>query len=68
LPYGQGQLQLNKFELFSKNPPISKVFREIGYADELGSDIVWESISVPEPWIEDEVRDEFIISEVNNNN
>lgn len=23
--------------LFPKNPPISKVFREIGYADELGS-------------------------------
>ena len=25
------------FEPFPKNPPISKVFREIGYADELGS-------------------------------
>lgn len=37
LPHGHGELQLNKFEPFSKNPPISKVFREIGYADELGS-------------------------------
>ena len=37
LPHGHGELQLNKFELFPKNPPISKVFREIGYADELGS-------------------------------
>ena len=25
------------FEPFSKNPPISKIFREIGLADELGS-------------------------------
>ena len=31
------ELELNKFEPFPKNPPISKVFREIGYADELGS-------------------------------
>ena len=37
LPHGHGELQLNKFEPFPKNPPISKVFREIGYADELGS-------------------------------
>ena len=37
LPHGYGELQLNKFEPFPKNPPISKVFREIGYADELGS-------------------------------
>ena len=28
---------LNKFEPFPKNSPISKMFREIGYADELGS-------------------------------
>lgn len=28
---------LNRFEPFSKNPAISKVFREIGLADELGS-------------------------------
>ncbi len=31
LPHGHGELQLNKFEPFPKNPPISKVFREIGY-------------------------------------
>ena len=37
LPHGHGELQLNRFEPFPKNPPISKVFREIGYADELGS-------------------------------
>lgn len=37
LPHGHGELQLNKFDAFPKNPPISKVFREIGYADELGS-------------------------------
>lgn len=37
LPHGHGELQLNKFEPFPKNPTISKVFREIGYADELGS-------------------------------
>lgn len=37
LPHGHGELEINKFEPFSKNPPISKVFREIGYADELGS-------------------------------
>lgn len=37
LPHGHGELQLNKFKAYSKNPAISKVFREIGYADELGS-------------------------------
>ena len=37
LPHGHGELVLNQFEPFPKNPPISKVFREIGYADELGS-------------------------------
>lgn len=37
LPHGHGELKLNQFEPFPKNPPISKVFREIGYADELGS-------------------------------
>lgn len=36
-PHGHEELELNKFESFPKNPPISKVFREIGYADELGS-------------------------------
>lgn len=37
LPHGHGELHLNKFKAFPKNPAISKVFREIGYADELGS-------------------------------
>ena len=32
-----GLLDLQKFEPFPKNPAISKVFREIGLADELGS-------------------------------
>jgi len=32
-----GALDLQKFEPFPKNPAISKVFREIGLADELGS-------------------------------
>ena len=35
--HGHGELQLNRFKAFSKNPAISKIFREIGYADELGS-------------------------------
>lgn len=37
MAHGMGELQLDKFEPFPKNPPISKVFREIGLADELGS-------------------------------
>ena len=37
LAHGMGVLDLHKFEPFSKNPSISKVFREIGLADELGS-------------------------------
>lgn len=32
-----GALDIKTFEPFAKNPAISKVFREIGYADELGS-------------------------------
>ena len=32
-----GALDLQKFGPFPKNPSISKVFREIGFADELGS-------------------------------
>ena len=35
--HGMGVLNIHTFEPFSKNPAISKVFREIGYADELGS-------------------------------
>ncbi len=37
LSHGYGALNLATFEPFPKNPPISKVFREIGMADELGS-------------------------------
>lgn len=35
--HGFGNLNLATFEPFPKNPAISKVFREIGLADELGS-------------------------------
>ena len=35
--HGYGNLDLATFEPFPKNPSISKVFREIGLADELGS-------------------------------
>ena len=35
--HGHGTLHLSAFEPYAKNPPISKVFREIGLADELGS-------------------------------
>ena len=35
--HGYGNLDLNTFQPFPKNPAISKVFREIGFADELGS-------------------------------
>jgi ATP-dependent DNA helicase RecG len=35
--HGSGPLNLSSFEPYAKNPPISKVFREIGLADELGS-------------------------------
>lgn len=35
--HGYGMLELSNFEPFSKNPTISKVFREISLADELGS-------------------------------
>jgi len=37
LAHGMGILDLQKFEPFPKNPSISKVFIEIGIADELGS-------------------------------
>ncbi len=37
LAHGMGALDLQKFKPFPKNPTISKVFREIGLADELGS-------------------------------
>lgn len=35
--HGIGALDIQSFEPFPKNPAISKIFREIGYADELGS-------------------------------
>ena len=35
--HGIGSLDIETFQPFPKNPPISKVFREIGLADELGS-------------------------------
>lgn len=37
LSHGHGILDLATFDPLQKNPPISKVFREIGLADELGS-------------------------------
>lgn len=37
LSHGYGALDIATFEPFQKNPPISKMFREIGLADELGS-------------------------------
>lgn len=37
LSHGHGALNIATFEPFPKNPPISKVFREIGLADELGA-------------------------------
>ena len=36
-PHGFGNLNPSSFEPFPKNPPVSKVFRKIGLADELGS-------------------------------
>lgn len=35
--HGQGMLELSSFRPFSKNPAISKIFRETSLADELGS-------------------------------
>jgi len=37
LAHGHGNLNLKTYRPFAKNPPIAKVFREIGLADELGS-------------------------------
>lgn len=36
-PHGYGNLDLQKFSPYQKNPAISQVFREMGLADELGS-------------------------------
>ena len=35
--HGHGLLSISSFDPYAKNPPISKVFREISLADELGS-------------------------------
>ncbi|UUD36622.1 hypothetical protein NPA08_02230 [Mycoplasmopsis citelli] len=40
IPYKIGNLDLNNPKSIAKNSPIFKVFREIGFADELGSGIV----------------------------
>ncbi len=37
LAHGHSNLNLKTYRPFAKNPPIAKVFREIGLADELGS-------------------------------
>ena len=37
LAHGHGVLNLKTFRPYAKNPPIAKVFREIGLAEELGS-------------------------------
>ena len=37
LAHGHGILNLKTFRPYAKNPPIAKVFREIGLAEELGS-------------------------------
>ncbi len=37
LAHGHGNLNLKTFRPYAKNPPIAKVFRKIGLADELGS-------------------------------
>ena len=37
IAHGFGDLRLENFKPFPKNPPIADVFREIGWADELGS-------------------------------
>ena len=36
-PHGEGNLDISTFVPYQKNPPISKVFREMEFADELGS-------------------------------
>lgn len=34
-----GKINLNSYQPYSKNPKIAKVFREIGFADELGAGV-----------------------------
>lgn len=38
-PHGYGEIDPNNFVPFPKNPTIAKIFREIGFADELGSGV-----------------------------
>ena len=38
-PYGHGKINLKDFSPYPKNPTIARVFKEIGFADELGSGI-----------------------------
>ena len=38
-PHGYGKIDLENFSPYPKNPIIARVFKEIGYADELGSGI-----------------------------
>lgn len=38
-PHGFGEIDINNFIPFPKNPAIAKVFKEIGFADELGSGV-----------------------------
>ena len=40
LAHGMGALDIKTFNPFPKNPTISKIFREIGFADELGSGMI----------------------------
>ena len=38
-PHGYGRIDINHFTPYPKNPMLAKMFKEIGYADELGSGI-----------------------------
>jgi ATP-dependent DNA helicase RecG len=38
-PYGHGKINLKDFSPYPKNPTIARVFKEIGFADELGSGV-----------------------------
>ena len=38
-PHGYGQIDVNNFTPLPKNPVIAKMFREIGFADDLGSGV-----------------------------
>ncbi len=36
-PHGHGEIDIDNFSPFPKNPAIARVFKEIGWAEELGS-------------------------------